>query len=56
MEYMRNEVNSLPCPPNGDCSCDTDITSQVPDYILHLLSLQPDYNSVIFVDDDRYII
>ena len=33
MEYMRNEVNSLPCPPGGDCSCNTDITSQVPDYI-----------------------
>ena len=56
MEYMHNEVKSFACPSNGICSCDTDISGQVPDHISQLFNIYPDYNRVIFVDDGEYIV
>ena len=37
--------------PGGNCSCDTDFTSQIPEYINDLFNMRPD-NNIFIVDDD----
>ena len=49
-------MKSFACPPNGVCSCDTDISGQVPDQISQLFDMYPDHNSVIFDDDGEYFV
>ena len=40
---------SSACCPN--CSCDTDFTSQIPEYINDYFKMSPD-NTIFIVDDD----
>ena len=51
IDCTRNYVNTLPCTPGGDCSCDTDYTSQIPEHINYLFNMRPD-NNIFIVDDD----
>ena len=51
IDCTRNYVNTLPCTPGGNCSCDTDFTSQIPEYINDLFNMSPD-NNIFIVDDD----
>ena len=51
IDCTRNYVNTLPCTPGGDCSCDTDFTSQIPEYINDYFNMSPD-NTIFIVDDD----
>ena len=51
IDCIRNYVNTLPCTPGGDCSCDTDYTSQIPEHINYLFNMRPD-NNIFIVDDD----
>ena len=53
-DCIRTHLNSLPCVPGGICSCDTDFTSQVPEYILDLFNMMPD-NNIIIVDQDKIV-
>ena len=50
-DCIRNYVNTLPCTPGGNCSCDTDFTSEIPEYINDLFNMSPD-NNIFIVDDD----
>ena len=54
IDCIRTHLNSLPCVPGGICSCDTDFTSQVPEYILDLFNMMPD-NNIIIVDQDKIV-
>ena len=54
-DYIRTQLNSLPCVPGGICSCDTDFTSQVPEYIHDLFDMMPDNNTIIVVDQDEIV-
>ena len=54
-DYIRTQLNSLPCVPGGICSCDTDFTSQVPEYIHDLFDMMPDNNTIIVVDQDKIV-
>ena len=54
-DYIRTQLNSLPCVPGGTCSCDTDFTSQVPEYIHDLFDMMPDNNTIIVVDQDKIV-
>ena len=51
IDCTRNYVNTLPCTPGGNCSCDTDFTSQIPEYINDYFNMSPD-NTIFIVDDD----
>ena len=50
VDSTRNYVNTLPCTPGGDCSCDTDFTSQIPEYINDYFNMSPD-NTIFIVHD-----
>ena len=54
IDCIRNHLNTLPCTPGGNCSCDTDFTSQIPEYIIDLFNMMPD-NNIIIVDNDKII-
>ena len=54
IDGIRNHLNTLPCTPGGECSCDTDFTSQIPEYIIDLFNMMPD-NNIIIVDNDKII-
>ena len=54
IDYIRTQLYSLPCVPGGECSCDTDFTSQIPEDILNLFNMMPD-NDIIIVDQDKYV-
>ena len=54
IDCIKTQLNSLPCIPGGKCSCDTDFTSQVPEYILDLFNTMPDSN-IIIVDEDKIV-
>ena len=54
IDCIRNYLNTLPCTPGGNCSCDTDFTSQIPEYIIDLFNMMPD-NNIIIVDNDKII-
>ena len=54
IDYIRTQLYSLPCVPGGECSCDTDFTSQIPEDILNFFNMMPD-NDIIIVDQDKYV-
>ena len=54
IDGIRTQLNNLPCIPGGECSCNTDFTSQIPEYILDLFNMMPE-NNIIIVDNDKIV-
>jgi len=54
IDGICDHLSTLPCTPDGVCSCDTDFTSQIPEYIIDLFNMMPD-NNIIIVDNDKII-
>ena len=59
LDCIRTQLYSLPCVPGGECSCDTDLTSQIPEDFLNFFNMidhhmMPD-NGIIMVDQDKYV-
>ena len=52
IDGIRNHLNTLPCTPGGECFCDTDFTSQIPEYIIDLFNMMPD-DTIFIVQDGR---
>ena len=52
IDCIRNYVNTLPCTPGGNCSCDTDFTGQIPEYINDYFNENPD-DTIFIVQDGR---
>ena len=50
IDGICNHLNTLPCTPGGNCSCDTDFTSQIPEYINDYFNMSPD-NTIFIVHD-----
>merc|ERR1712240_486149 len=54
IDGIRNHLNTLPCTPGGECSCDTDFTSQIPEYINDYFNENPD-DTIFIVHDGRIL-
>merc|ERR1711954_397209 len=54
LDCIRTQLYSLPCVPGGECSCDTDFTSQIPEDFLNFFNMMPD-DGIIIVDQDNYV-
>ena len=52
IDGIRNHLNTLPCTPGGECFCDTDFTSQIPEYINDYFDESP-HNTIFIVHDGR---
>merc|ERR1712240_950090 len=52
IDGIRNHLNTLPCTPGGECSCDTDFTGQIPEYINDYFDESP-HNTIFIVHDGR---
>jgi len=55
IECIITKLSSLPCSPGGKCSCDTDFTNRIPEYMNNFLNTLPE-NTVIITDDDEMYI
>ena len=59
LDCIRTQLYSLPCVPGGECSCDTDLTSQIPEDFLNFFNMMDDHmmpdNGIIMVDQDKYV-
>ena len=54
IDCIRTQLNSLPCKPGGKCCCNTDFSTQVPEYIVDLFNIMPE-NNIIIVDNDKIL-
>merc|ERR1712240_246941 len=52
IDAICDHISTLPCTPDCVCSCDTDITSQIPEYIIDLFNMMPD-DTIFIVQDGR---
>ena len=50
IDAICDHLSTLPCTPDCVCSCDTDFTSQIPEYIIDLFNMMPD--DTIFIVQD----
>ena len=52
IDGICNHLSTLPCTPDGVCSCDTDFTGQIPEYINDYFNENPD-DTIFIVQDGR---
>ena len=52
IDGICDHLSTLPCTPDGVCSCDTDFTGQIPEYINDYFNENPD-DTIFIVQDGR---
>ena len=52
IDGICDHLSTLPCTPDGVCSCDTDFTGQIPEYINDYFNENPD-DTIFIVHDGR---